>query len=528
MKHMAYRYESCHVDTLSRRVVSKCCLFAVTASVFAILRFGALFAAETRAQLPERLAAWCDSLSAYQQAHVSTMHAFFQIIDPAYTRKRLDRSTDLAQFERRLDEWIQQKTGLWARFKSRLDSCNSLYNAGRLGTPIDAAESDSRWELFIKYGQPANTLVLPCACADGVAACSIWTCTWIPDDVEQWPREISCQSQQGESYPTRIIPGDKVGFPTACPIWPIVNVSRFNSDNGGVDLWFSMWVPGDQFSRATLDNSLLTMAVELYDSTRSKLLARGTSVANLQIIRGVLTATERQYRRFIRAIGYIGLGGITGGSYLANVMIMGAKSNDGNSWVEVSVPDKMAISDLLLLDPSDGLVKNVQPGIIRGSRERLYDNPEAAYLRGADLHLYAEAALPQSPGEKFSVWVTLLALPEIARKARGTVSVGEAVVVADSLDQPVTDGKWQSPEQLKILEQRASYSPDNKAITLLRKNFNAQDSLVVVDVDAKLPSNVKPGRYLLALTISDPEHQSYFLSARRVITVVSPQRLRRM
>ena len=107
---------------------------------------------------------------------------------------------------------------------------------------------------------------------------------------------------------------------------------------------------------------------------------------------------------------------------------------------------------------------------------------------------------------------------------RGSTSItfGKTIVVADSLERPFTKGEWQSSRNQKYLEEMAkseSDSTSSKAITLLQKKFDASEGRLTIQVAPHLESSLRSGQYLLTVTITDPERQNYFLSARRVIRI---------
>ena len=116
--------------------------------------------------------------------------------------------------------------------------------------------------------------------------------------------------------------------------------------------------------------------------------------------------------------------------------------------------------------------------------------------------------------------MTLLPIPEVSGRSSTSITFGKTIVVADSLERPFTKGEWQSSRNQKYLEEMAqSDSKSSKTITLLKKKFAASEERVTIQVAPRLKSNLRSGQYLLTVTVSDPERQSYFLSARRVIRI---------
>jgi hypothetical protein len=453
------------------------------------------------------------------------MYALFQIVDEAFLDKVLKKVPDYSHFRDRVDSWCTYNPDRWSDTKSRLDYCNDLLKKGQLGTDIDANDPDIRWQLFVENGVPQNEHTLLCRCSQSDTGCVIWTYIWPSADSSRQGREISCRSKFGQSYPDEIIDSDDKHFPLASPIWPFVNYSKFPSADGTTDLWFSIWISGDEFTWPTLNDGVLNVWVDLYDSSKTVLLFSGQEISNLQVIRGVLHSLESRERSLIRAVVYVGFPKIKPGKYNAHLTILGAPDNEGESWIEVSVPKDAKISDLLVLEQGTTTGENVLPGIVRGdkSKSKLYDNPECRLISKDKLDLYLETTLPSGHGKYYEVWVTLLPIPEVSGRSSTSIITGEAIVVADSLERPFRKGEWQSYRNQKLLEEMTkSDSKSSKTITLLRKKFDATEDRITVQVAPRLESNLRSGQYLLTVTITDPDRLDYFLSARRVIRITSP------
>ncbi len=474
---------------------------------------------QTKAEAKFKLKAMSAENNAEQAAYMSSMQAIFKIIDPIYSKKVLEKAPDYSHYRDHVDDWIGDNQVRWKEVKANLDYCDSLLQAGHLGTAIDASIPDVRWELFIMNGPPANELVLPCECRGGSGACTIWTYVWRPTAGGTRGEEASCQSENGEDYPTKIVPADKDGFPLAGPLWPEINCSRFSTENGGADIWFSIWVPGDQFTRTTLDHAQLKMTAELYDSIGASPVCRDSSYVSLQIMRGILQATKREDRHLIMAMGYITFPNVRPGRYKAHLVVSGAPFNDGGRWQEVVIPNEIAISDLLLLEQSAGTGENMHPGIVRGGKGFLYDSPDASYPPGKLLGLYAEATLPGNGDWKYEVSVTLLPLPEVSRPNKSLITVGEAIVISDSLDQPFVNGEWQSPQSQEFLDSLVNAQSSSKSIAVFKKTFESKEAATIIQVSPRLSESLRSGQYMLTLTVSDPERQRYFMTSRRIIRV---------
>jgi hypothetical protein len=456
-----------------------------------------------------------------EEAYKSRTYALFRIIDPKYLKEALEKDSVYSRFQDDVNNWIKNSRERWEQIQTRLDYCQGLREQGGLGTDIDGADPDIRWELFIKNGAPTNELILSESYSVGGKACIVWTFIWPTISPEQPGLEISCWSRTDQNYPTKMIPVDDEDFPIVFPIWPFVNYSRFPADDGTVDLWFSVWMPGNQFTRQTLIEAQLGMRIELYDSTKTVLIDTLKQTVNLQILRGVLEATERQDRHLVRAMGYLGVSGVKPGNYNAHLIVTGAPDNDGDHWFKVAIPKEGKVSDLLVLEQSKATGENMLPGIVRGTKSELFDNPECRLAPNSKLELYLETTLPKGHGDLCEIWVTLEPIPEVSVRSNVSVTTGEAVVVADSLDQPFLNGEWGSSRNQKLLEEMADYESHShsKATTLLKKKIDASEGAMVIEVAARLESDLKSGRYLLTVTISDPKKQNYFLSARRIIRV---------
>ena len=462
------------------------------------------------------------AMNTEQRAYMSRMYALFQIVDSEYVYEGLERATNYSNFQDRISRWIKANPDRWNKIKSRLDYCEDLLQKGQLGTDIDATDPDVRWRLFIENGAPKNEHTLLCRCSQSDTGCVIWTYIWSSADSSQQGKEMSCRSKFGQSYPDEIIDSDNKHFPLASPIWPFVNYSKFPSADGTTDLWFSIWISGDEFTWPTLNDGALNVWVDLYDSSKTVLLFSGQQASNLQVIRGILHSLESRERSLIRATVYVGFPKIKPGKYNAHLTILGAKDNEGESWIEVSVPKDAKISDLLVLEQGSTTGQNVLPGIVRGdtSKSKLYDNPECKLVSIKKLDLYLETTLPGGHGKSYEVWVTLLPIPEVSRQNPTSITFGKTSVVADSLERPFTKGEWQSSRNQKYLEEMAqSESKPSKTITLLRKKFDATEGRLTIQVAPHLGSKQRSGQYLLTVTLTDPERQNYFLSARRVIRI---------
>jgi hypothetical protein len=470
-----------------------------------------------------RLKALSASHDSTERAYLCNMCALFRIVDPRYLEKVLVKAPDCCHFRERITDWINDDPGRWDVIRTRLDYCADLRKRGRLGTDIDDPALDVRWQLYLENGAPGNELVLPGDCGGSNDTCTVWTLIWPPDSLNQRGLEISCWSGSRRNYPTEIISDESKDFPYAFPIWPFVNYSKFPAADATADLWFSVWVPGDQFTRPTLDSGRLNLRIDLFDSSRTLLIASQSDVSSLQMIRGILEATKRRDRYLIRAMGYLGFTGIKPGKYNAHLMIAGARDNEGENWLKVEIPAESRTSDLLILEPSVATGGNVLPGIVRGGRTMLFDNPECRFAADAELNLYLETTLPKDHGENFQVLATLLPVPEVSGLMQGEVTAGKPIVVADSLDQPFLNGEWQSEQNRKLIEELVAFKshPRTKAVTVLKEQFEATPGVIAVKVNPRLESGLKSGKYLLTVTISDPKKQNYFLSARRFIRVAA-------
>jgi len=453
---------------------------------------------------------------------VLTMSALFSIIDLKYSEKALQRAPDFHHFRDRVDNWKVANSDEWGVIQERLNYCRQLRQTGGLKTELFAADRDVRWELYIRYGPPTYEVVTPRHSGGHSEICTVWTYTWTAPDPGQSGWEFSCQSRPGMDHPVEILFGDKDRFPAAAAIWPEADCSIFPAANDSADLWFSIWVKGSQFSLPTLDSGLLAMSVELFDSSRTVALARKQVQCDLQIMRGVLEATHPEERRLLRAMGYVGFADIAPGRYAAHVEVIGAAANDGDCWVELEVSAHDRISDLLLLHRSLTSIEAALPGIIRGADVGLFHNPEARYAPGTKLQLHCEALLPTSDEVVYQVEITLLPLPAVAPRTRSVVEVGSAVVIADSLNQPVPEGYWGSSARKEFLDSLERSHSSIMPMKLYRRSFRNRGGLVTVKAEPVLKAGLKNGRYLLTLTITDPTQGQFYLTTRRIIRLATP------
>ncbi|MFA6474053.1 MAG: hypothetical protein WCV85_04190 [Patescibacteria group bacterium] len=453
-----------------------------------------------------------------QDAYVREMYTLFQILDAKFVKKVLVKMPDLRHFQERVDAWAADHPERWQEVQQTLAACKGAAQSNYFGTSIDAVEPDVRWALFIINGLPSNVLIVPGTCANGHDTCSIWTYIWRSTATMRQGLEIACQSKAGEHYPTRIIPMDE-GFPTAYPMWPFVQVSRFPSPDGSTEAWFTVWVPGNQFTGLTLEAGTLTMRVQLFDSLQANEICADSTTANLQMLRGLLQATQRQDRHLIRAMGCLRLTDIPPGHYHARLTVAGHSLNVGNLWLDILIPVKNHLSDVLILQSSSAMGGNVLPGIVRDSTN-LYNNPEAWFTPGTILPLYAEVKLPDTG--TFEVRATLLRLPDVSNTTPGSIITGQPYVVADSLNQPYPSGMWQQTMPA-VMEQGKDEPTGVKAKTLLREKRTATQMDVTLQLKITLPKKLQTGKYLLSIVVRGTGRQVYYYITRRLIRITKQQ-----
>lgn len=452
---------------------------------------------------------------------VQQIKALFKIIDPEALDRILSKKPTNRQFLEATDRWTDMNAERWSEIQTRLGDCEELHLQGLLGPPYYAEIPDVRWGLLIRYGRPSNQLIAPCACESGIAGCTLWTYTWPPDSINVEGEEISCQSTVSESYPTQIVEDDENSFPQTSTLRPSTSASRFRNTEGGYDVWISAWIPGNQFTRATLESGLLRISCELFDSAKSAPIRKDSTICNLQAVRGILEATVRPNRRFIRAMGYLCLSSLTPGRYFAHLQLAGGEENSGERWIEIRVESDFDISDMLLIKPSLLSGSNTLPGIVRGVQGSLYDDPECVFSSGTRLRLYAELATALPEGSKLRAVVSILKLPDLKERRIGKVSSGIAVAVSDSLDRPFAEREFDSNSRDAVLRSMNEDSQFTKNQILLDKMFESAAEITPIDLSVDLKKNLKGGRYLLTMTVSDPTSQSFYLSTRREIRVVA-------
>ncbi len=464
---------------------------------------------------------WLSTVSGDKAAYCAEMCRLFSIADPKYFKKTLSKSPDLRRFQDRVDDWIRDNADRWVELQSRLAYCRRLQAAGALATALTSSQRDIRWDLFLANGPPIQARVL--SIRDQVnASCSVWTFTWLPSDSLQPSHETSCKSEPGKAYPTAIITPDREGFLSACVIEPLVHSAHFPSQYGSGELWFSVWVRGNELSRPTLDLARLRVGVELFDEGRSKLIAVETSYCDLQLLRGVLEATERSSRQYIRAMEYVVFPEIAGGTYEAHVTVTGASANDGDCWLDVCVAEQGRISDLLILHSTPSSTGMELPGIVRPVRTGLCNNPEAVFAPGSTLSLYAETVLPKGSRSSCDASVTLLPIPEVSRSRKSTVVVGEAIATADSLDRPLENRAFHSLPKYALDSLMGAGQVPNNSIEVFHGRFDLEQSNGALELSCHLSRKLKTGKYLLTLTVTDPNQQRFYLPTRRLIHIVKP------
>ncbi len=476
---------------------------------------------ETAPLAETRVAANFANLSSDEAEYYAETCHLFRIADPQFFKKTLSKAPDLSRFRDCVKAWIKNHESRWTEMRSRLDYCRRLQSTGALATSLTSPQRDVRWDLFLEHGPPVQARVLPLKDRMN-APCSVWTYTWLAPDSAQTAHASSCKSMPGDAYPSQLITPDRDGFLSALLIEPLVQSSFFPTREGSGELWFSIWVKGDELSRPTLDLARLAIRVELYNQFRSKLIAEQTSFCDLQLLRGVLEASDRASRQYIRAMEYVVFPGVAGGSYQAHVTVCGASANDGDRWLAVDVPGQSRISDLLILHPVPASSHAEQTGIVRSTRGSLYNNPEAVLAPGSSLSLYAEALLPQEYSGSFEVSVTLLAIPAVTRSRKSSIEVGNAIAVADSLNRPLENRAFNSLPQSQLDSLLRATTTFGQVIEIYRKRFSSDTADNVIEVSCPLSRNLKTSQYLLTLTITDPNQQRFFLPTRRTIQIVKP------
>ncbi len=468
-----------------------------------------------------KLAAWISSLDGDDAEYCAEMCLVFSMAAPKYFKKSLAAAPDLRRFQERVDDWIRDNADQWAELKARLEYCRQLQAVGALATPVASSQRDVRWDVFLANGPPAQARILPIR-DHSCLQCSIWTYTWLPVDSLQFPYEISCKSESEVSYPTEIIIPDREGFLSAYIIEPLVHAAHFPSREGRGELWFSIWVRGNELTRPTLDLAQLTIQVELYDAQRSKLITARSSTCDLQLLRGVLEATERRSRRFIRAMEYIVFPEIAAGSYQAHITVTGAFANEGDCWVDVKIAGQSRISDLLILHSASSSASAESPGIMRSARDGLCNNPEAVFAPGSTLSLYAEAMLPQGFAGSYEASVTLLPIPAVARSRKSTVELGIAIAVADSLERPLGNRAFHSLPKYQLDSLMSAGQVPSNSVEVFRRQFDLEESNGVLELNCPLSRKLNTGEYLLTLTVTDPKQQRFFLTTSRLIQIAKP------
>jgi hypothetical protein len=457
-----------------------------------------------------RLKAWQTAKTAEERAYVTETYTLFRIIEPKYVKEQLQRNVDYAAFKHRVEkEWKPSHPERWNEVAQILDFCRQE----RLGTAIDDVEPDSRWELFLRYGKPRYNTLFTILCSGGNDECTSWNFTFDPRKEGEPPPTASCVLRPGMSYPTEILDTEEQSFPAARPIYPSVTYSRFYGDlaNGEVDLWFSIWYSGNQFTRATVDHAELTTRIELWDSGKNTLIDEHETTYSFDAVRGVLRAMRGDARAKVRVMRYVHFR-VKPGTYRARVHVIGAdKYNEGGGWYEdpIVVPEESDMSDLLVL--AQNLVQGtaVARCIQRGNELYLCNNPEGRIPKTGSLDLYTEFRLPARSQviDQLVSKVTLRPLREITdpNPKPGDALVGPGLV--QHFDgQPFLGGRSRQDWERAVKE--FFEDVDDREFKLMEQTIDVDDPEEVQSLNLSTElrematgKRIPAGKYLLTVRI---------------------------
>lgn len=454
--------------------------------------------------------AWQTAKTAEERAYVTETYTLFRIIEPKYAKEQLEKNIDYRAFEHRVEnEWKPSHFERWNEVTKILDFCRQE----RLGTAIDDVDPDSRWELFLRYGKPRYNTPFTILCGGGSDECTSWNFTFDPQQEGEPPPTASCVIRPGMGYPTEILDTEEQSLPVAQPIYPSVTYSRFYDDlaNGAVDLWFSIWYSGDQFTRTTVDHAELTTKVELWDSSNTIRIDDDETTHSIDAIRGTLKAMKGDARAKVKVMRYVHFR-VRPGRYKAHVHVIGADNfNEGGGWYKdpIVVPEQSDMSDLLVLAPNLVQGTEVAGCIQRGSELYLCNNPRGRIPKTRSLELYTEFRLPERSQDidRVVATVTLRPLREITdpNPKPGHAQVGQGFV--QHFDgQPFLAG--QSVQDWEKAVKEFFGDVDGREITLMEQTINIVDPEKVQNLSLSselremvTSKKIPAGKYLLTVRI---------------------------
>jgi hypothetical protein len=459
-----------------------------------------------------KLTAWQTAETADEKAYVRETYTLFRFMEPKYAKDELRKSADYKAFRRLVEnEWKPAHPDRWNEIVEILEYCRQE----RFGTAMDDVEPDSRWELFLRYGKPRFNTPFTIFCGGGDDECTSWNFTFEPRRPGESPPTASCLIKPGMSYPTEILETQEQTLPDALPIYPEVTYSRFygESTSEKVELWFSIWYSGDQFTRSTVDVAELTTTVELWDNSRTTLLDQHTSTYGLDALRGPLKALSIDERAKIRVMRYVRFG-VRPGTYKARVYVKGADHyNEGSIWYDdpIVVPELSDMSDLLVLAQNRVQGAAVAECIQRGGEVYLCNRPQVKVSNAGWLDLYTEFRLPERSQnvEEVTATVTIRRLKEIQERdsKQSRAQIGQRYV--EHFDgQPFLAG--QSREDWEETVQDFFGGVDDRETMLLEQTIRINDPGAVqrLSMSAELRElstgkEIPSGKYLLTVRIED-------------------------
>lgn len=372
--------------------------------------------------------------SAADSLSVLKLASGLEIFDPGFFHV-LRKCRDREEFEAQIDRYRRKDAERWDRFLTNFGYCQYLCQ-----TPVwwPAGKRDIRWEYMLVNGPPAVEWNVVSEPRNGV--------------FKSTPTTVYLYTWPGRK--TAALAADTVGgYPVCClenlavaeswrPIYPYVEATIFpRRDADASDLGISIWIPGDQFNRETVERGFVSVGV--YVSRDGHLAAQDSVEARLDLVSAGLGVFVDPAT--LGATVYFGFDSLTAGAYQLEVKVTGGRSNSGKSVTDLVLPSLRAnsrTSDVLFLvnNPPHG---DVLPGIRRGDRA-LYGRAMTIFSRGDTVRPYVEF-LSESP-EPCSVIVSLVRMPIGGRSARTTVTVGPITSMSeDETGRPWGVQFWKAP-----------------------------------------------------------------------------------
>jgi hypothetical protein len=440
-------------------------------------------------------------------AQIREMAAVFRTTEPRFWRDTLSAALNPDIFWACLEEFRQSRPERWDTLMSRLAYCREQ----QLGTPIDAEQPDIRWSLFLQYGPPAAEWITPGEYAGNIGEmCTTWVFTWTPTVADTMEKAAGCIAEPGHGYPVHLLAGSDEVALSRGRIYPYVEFWVLpNWGQETHNLWVGTWIPGNQFSRPTLDEGLLQLELRVYERDgkhQKTMVAQKYLSTDLQMLRAAVHVAAQ--RRFLRAMGYLECE-LQPGDYRVVLTVQGARHNDGRVEHDITIPRDPRLSDLLLIRQINA--QGVNPGISRNGVS-LYAVPEKELPQGITVRTRLEFILPPEYDGRYHVCASLHPLARHQLQRTTDVATGPILYIQDENGNPMYG--IAAPDDM---------APDSrqgkKGIILLDEGYHTTDSVVVFELPLEL--TMKPGDYFLRIEIGDTNKKRTLGSRSTLIRITA-------